>query len=187
VNSADYAIWQCKRELQRARDARSGNFTTKKTVGVKSVEYDLKKEKSQGVTTTRCEECKRWLKERDKFWGLESDSEEEDIKDFNRHVRRRSLRRDSRPFEATGGRIVGMYPGSSRHNARKIAGRGTWTTPWAANETDIVLKGRFGPKQGKNRYFFTSMFSVTEKNCSRIPKSFGFSFFLFNSTRIMTG
>jgi len=181
VNSADYAIWQCKRELQRARDARSGNFTTKKEVGVKKDEDNLKQEKSQSVTTTRCEECKRWLKERDKFWGLESDSEEEDIKDFNRHVRRRSLRRDSRPFKATGERIVGMYSGSSRHNARKIAGRGTWTTPWAANETDIVLKRRFGPKQGKNICLFTCMFSVSSE------KSFGFSFFLLNSTRIMTG
>ena len=156
VNSADYTIWQCKRELQRARDARSGNLGTKRTAGVKSHEDDLKQEKSQSVTITRCEECKRWLKERDKFWGLESDSEEEDIKDFNRHVRRRSLRRDSRPFEATGGKyVVGMPSGSSKHNVGRIAGRGTWTTPaYVPPWTDTVLKGRFGPKQGKNRYLF---------------------------------
>ncbi|XP_020631574.1 uncharacterized protein LOC110068531 [Orbicella faveolata] len=164
VNSADYTIQQCKRELQRARDARCGNLRTKTTSVVKSGEDDLKQGKSQSVTVTRCEECKRWLKERDKFWGLESDSEEEDIKEFNKHVRRRSLRRDSRPFEATGGRIVGMSSGSSRHkDVRRIAGRGTWTTPayvppWAANGTNTVLdKGRFGPKRGILQKFWTRL------------------------------
>ena len=77
VNLADYTIHQSKRELQRARDARSGVLSTTTTSGVKSNEDDLKHEKSQGVTMSQCEECKRWLRERDKFWGLESDSEEE--------------------------------------------------------------------------------------------------------------
>ena len=85
VNLADYTIQQSKRELQRARDARSGKFSTTSS-GVKRNEDDLKHEKSQGVTMSQCEECKRWLRERDKFWGLESDSEEEDIKDFHNHV-----------------------------------------------------------------------------------------------------
>ena len=80
VNLADYTIHQSKRELRRARDARSGILNTTTTSGVKSNEDDLKHEKSQGVTMSQCEECKRWLRERDKFWGLESDSEEEDIK-----------------------------------------------------------------------------------------------------------
>ena len=102
----------------------------------------------------------RWLRERDKFWGLESDSEEEDIKDFYNHVRRQSLRRDSRSFETTGGRFVGLSSGSStRKNVRTISGRGTWTTPandlpWQANETNTTLdKVRFGHKQGMNIYF----------------------------------
>ena len=47
---ADYTIQQSKRELQRARDARSGNLSTTTTSGVKSNEDDLKLEKSQGVT-----------------------------------------------------------------------------------------------------------------------------------------
>lgn len=155
VNLADYTIQQSKRELQRAKDARSGNLSTIATSGVKSNEDDLKHETSQGVKMSRCEECKRWLRERDKFWGLESDSEEEDIKEFHKHVRRRSLRRDSRPFETTGGRFVGMSSGSSRRRTlRAISGRGTWTTPayvqpWGANETNRS----FGHKQGTNIFF----------------------------------
>ena len=154
VNLADYTIQQSKRELQRARDARSGNLSTTTTSGVINNEDELKHEKSQDVTMSQCEECKRWLRERDKFWGLESDSEE-DIKDFHNHVRRRSIRRDSRPFETTGRRFVGLSSGSTRRkNVRKISGRGTWTTsayvkPWEANETDTTLdKVRFGHKQG---------------------------------------
>ena len=126
---ADYTIQQSKRELQRARDALSGNHMKTTTSGVRSNEDDLKHENSQGVTISRFEECKRWLRERDKFWGLESDSEEEDIKDFHKHVRRRSLRRDSRPFETTGERFAGLCSGSStRKNVRSMSGRGTWTT-----------------------------------------------------------
>jgi len=66
------------------------------------------------------------------------------------------LRRDSRPFEATGVRVAGTSAGLSRHkDVRRIAGRGAWTTPayvppWATNETDTILdKGWFGPKQGR--------------------------------------
>ena len=164
VSVADYTIQQSKRELQRARDARSGNLITTTTSGVKSNEDDLKHEKSQGVTMSQCEECKRWLRERDKFWGLESDSEEEDIKEFHNHVRRRSLRRDSRPFETPGGRFVGLSSGSSRRkNVKTIAGRGTLTTPayvlpWEANEANSTLdKVRFRHKQGMNSYIFFSV------------------------------
>ena len=156
VNLADYTIQQSKREIQRAKDARSGNLSTIATSGVKSNEDDLKHETSQGVTMSRCEECKRWLRERDKFWGLKSDSEEEDIKEFHKHVRRRSLRQDSRPFETTGGKFVGMSSGSSRRRTlRTISGRGTWTTapayvqPWGANETNRP----FGHKQGTTIFF----------------------------------
>ena len=131
------------------------------TSGVRSNEDDLKHENSQGVTISRFEECKRWLRERDKFWGLESDSEEEDIKDFHKHVRRRSLRRDSRPFETTGERFAGLCSGSStRKNVRSMSGRGTWTTPayvlpWEANETNTTLdRVQFGHKQGMNIYQF---------------------------------
>lgn len=155
VNSSDCRIQQSKTGLQRARDTRCGNFSTTTISGAKSDKDDHKQEKSKIKTITRCEECQKLLKERDKFWGLESDSEEEDIKEFNKHVRRRSLRRDSRCFEAIGGRVVGISSGSSRHEeVRGIAGRGTWTTPayvppWTANETDTVLdKGRFSHKQG---------------------------------------
>ena len=158
VNLADYTIQQSKRGLQRARDARSGKFSTTSS-GLKRNEDDLKHEKSQGVTMSQCEECKRWLRERDKFWGLESDSEEEDIKDFHNHVRRRSLRWDSRLFDSTGGRFVGFSSGSSRRKTvRTISGRGTWTTPayvlpWEANETNTTLdKVQFGHKQGMNIY-----------------------------------
>ena len=157
VNSADYTIQQSKRELQRARDARCGNLSTTTTAGVKSDEKDQKQQKSQSVRISRCEECNRWLKERDKFWGLESESEEEDIKEFNKHVRRRSLQRVSRPFEATGG----ISSASSKHgDVRRVAGRGTWTTP--AYELE---KGWFGPKQGRNRYLF-SCFRLGKK-CSK--------------------
>ena len=156
VNSADYAIQQGKRELQRARDARCGNRSTTAKSGVKSYEDHQKLEKSQSVTTSRCEECKRWLKERDKFWGLGSESEEEDIKEFNKHVRRRSLHRLARPFEATGGKVVDTPLDSSRDiDVKRIAGRGTWTTayvpPWAENADTVQDRRRFGPKQGRNR------------------------------------
>lgn len=168
VSLADYTIQQSKRELERARDARSGNLSKTTTSGVNSNEDDLKHEKSQGVTMSQCEECKRWLRERDKFWGLESDSEEEDIKDFHNHVRRRSLRRDSRPFETTGGRLVGMSSGSSRRkNVRTISGRGTWTTPayglpWEANETNTTLdRVQFGHKQGILQKFWTRLLNKT--------------------------
>ena len=136
------------------------------TSGVRSNEDDLKHENSQGVTISRCEECKRWLRERDKFWGLESDSEEEDIKDFHNHVRRRSLRRDSRPFATTGERFAGLCSGSSRRkNVRSMSGRGTWTTvgslsilPWEANETNATQdKVRFGHKQGDEYIFLVEL------------------------------
>ena len=54
VNLADYTIQQSKRELQGARDARSGNLSTTTTSGVKSNEDDLKHEKSKGVTMSQC-------------------------------------------------------------------------------------------------------------------------------------
>ena len=77
-----------------------------------------------------------------------------------------------------------MSSGSSRHkDVKRIAGRGTWTTPayvppWAANGTDTVLdKGRFGPKRGKNRYLFTC-FQLGKKLFPKVSEKFGILFIL---------
>ena len=162
TTSADYtAIWQNKKGLQRASDARSGNLHSSTVTGAKYKDDDNKRNKSENETFVRCEDCQKILKERDKFWGLESDSEEEDIKDFNEHVRRRSLRRDSRSFEVTKGKAAS----GGSYKDRRIAGRGTWATPayvppWEAREADrknltsnqrdptVIEEGWLGHKKG---------------------------------------
>lgn len=173
INSADYTIWQSKKGLQRSRDTRCGKLTTGTTSGAKGGVDDHKQEKVKSETITRCEECQKHLKERDKFWGLESDSEEEDIREFNEHVRRRSLRRDSRCFEAAESKVVGVSSGIltnkevalKRKPARGIAGRGTWVTPayvppWTVHEVDrkransLQTHPVFGPKKGIDKYLF---------------------------------
>lgn len=192
VSSADYTIRRSKMDLERARDARSGKLDPTTTSRIKGDANDHKQEDPKSEIIVRCEECQKLLKERDKFWGLESDSEEEDIKEFNEHVRRRSLRRDSRMFETAEGKVVGMsQSGASRHKeVRGIAGRGTWTTPayvppWAVNEMDrkransfqtdpsLVQEGRFGHKKGINRYLLeyfiwgTSTFALSTLTVSK--------------------
>ena len=138
TTSADYtAIWQNKKGLQRARDVRSGNLHSSTVTGAKCKDDDNKRNRSENETSVLCEDCQKIFKERDKFWGLESDSEEEDIKDFNKHVRRRSLRRDSRCFEVTKGNAAN----DGSYKDWRIAGRGTWATPayvppWEAREAD---------------------------------------------------
>ena len=143
VNSVDYTIRRSKMGLQRAREARCGKLSTMTTPGIKDDALDDHKQvQPKSEVIVRCGECQKLLKERDKFWGLESDSEEEGIKEFNEHVRRRNLRRDSRIFETAQGKVVGMSSGASRHKVtRGIAGRGTWTTrayvpAWAKNGMD---------------------------------------------------
>ena len=162
TTSADStAIWQNRKGLQRARDTRSGNFYSSTVTGSKCKDDDNKQNMSENETFVRCEDCQKILKERDKFWGLESDSEEEDITDFNEHVRRRSLRRDSRSFEVTKGKAASGGP----YKDRRIAGRGTWATPtyvppWEAREADrknltsnqrdptVIEEGWLGHKKG---------------------------------------
>ena len=123
-----------------------------------------KEETTQGESGSRCEECHRITTERDKFWGLESDSEEEEFKNFNDHPPRRSMTKNSRT--ALDKKNIG---GASMLRPKGIAGRGTWATPayvppWEVDKfeskrrssmhtvaTDWELeKARFGSKKGRN-------------------------------------
>ena len=169
IASADLSARNNKKSLQTARIARFGEVTLGKTSAIHAAVCQVGTAK--GEPGTRCEECHRLIKERDKFWGLESDSEEDDIKDFNEHVRRRSLRRDSSTTFSKG--VAGNSSSSSRlrgfaarHQRTRIAGRGTWATPayvppWQARKADRrsnsvhsvptasdLEKARFGRKKG---------------------------------------
>lgn len=53
---------------------------------VKCDDDDNKQKKFNNEIFFCCGDCQRILKERDKFWGLEFDLEEEEIKDFNEYV-----------------------------------------------------------------------------------------------------
>ncbi|XP_078353541.1 uncharacterized protein LOC144638210 [Oculina patagonica] len=165
ASSADYSIRRSKLGLERARDALCGKLNTTAT----SSSDDHSQEKPKSEIIVRCEECQKLLKERDKFWGLESDSEEENIKEFNEHVRRRSLRRDSRIFEAAEGKVVDMSSRALSHKeVRGIAGRGTWTSPayaplWAVNDVDRTRANSmtdpfvFGHKKGILKKFLSRL------------------------------
>ena len=161
IASADLTIQNSRKCLQKAKDARYGEI--KDTI--QRVKDSVPKEKtSQGESGSRCEECYRIMKERDKFWGLESDSEEEEFKNFNDHPPRRSMTKNSRT--ALDKKNIG---GASMLRPKGMAGRGTWATPayvppWEVDKfeskrrssmhtvaTDWELeKARFGPKRGKN-------------------------------------
>ena len=161
IASADLTIQNSRKCLQKAKDARYGEI--KGTI--QRVKDSVPKEKtSQGESGSRCEECYRIMKERDKFWGLESDSEEEEFKNFNDHPPRRSMTKNSRT--ALDKKNIG---GASMLRPKGMAGRGTWATPayvppWEVDKfeskrrssmhtvaTDWELeKARFGPKRGKN-------------------------------------
>ena len=160
IASADLTIQNSRKCLQKAKDARYGEI--KGTI--QKIKDSVPKEKtSQGESGSRCEECYRIMKERDKFWGLESDSEEEEFKNFNDYPPRRSMTKNSRT--ALDKKNIG---GASMLRPKGIAGRGTWATPayvppWEVDKfeskrqssmhtlaTDWELeKARFGPKKGK--------------------------------------
>ncbi|PFX31130.1 hypothetical protein AWC38_SpisGene4031 [Stylophora pistillata] len=135
---------------------RHGNTAATTTTMASCDGEDNKQKKSNNETYLRCGECQRILKERDKFWGLESDSEEEEIKDFNEHVRRRSLQRDSRSFQTLKEKTA---DNGRSCKGKRIAGRGTWVTPayvppWemrrASSNRDSIMReeGWFGQKKG---------------------------------------
>lgn len=160
IASADLTIQNSRKCLQKAKDVRYGE--------IKGTIHNIKdsvpkKETSQGESGSRCEECRRIMKERDKFWGLESDSEEAEFKNFNDHLPRRSLTKNF--CTALDKKNIG---GASKLRPKGIAGRGTWATPayvppWEVDKfesksgssmhtvtTDWELeKARFGPKKGK--------------------------------------
>lgn len=161
IASADLTIQNSRKCLQKAKDVRYGEI--KGTIQ-KIKDSVPKEETTQGESGSRCEECHRIMKERDKFWGLESDSEEEEYKNFNDHLPRRSVTKNSRT--ALDKKNIG---GASMLRPKGIAGRGTWATPayvppWEVDKfeskrgsslhtvtTDWELeKARFGPKKGKN-------------------------------------
>ena len=169
IASADLSARDNKKSLQNARNARFGEITMGKTSTVHAAGWQV--ETAKGEFGTRCEECHKLIRERDKFWGLESDSEEDDFKDFNEHVRRRSLRRDSSTTFSK--QVAGNSSSSPRfsgfaakHKRTRIAGRGTWLTPvhappWQARRTDRrsnsvhsvptasdLERARFGRKKG---------------------------------------
>ena len=175
IASADFTLINSKKSLQKARTAYFREITKDKSDAMRNAA--LKGETLKvGESGTRCEECHKLMKERDKFWGLKSDSEEEDIKNFNEHVRRRSLRRETRT--SFGRDITGNSSSSprhrgsaSRHKTRRIAGRGTWATPvyvpsWQLKEvgrsTPVyslpaaldLEKARFGQKKGRSIEYF---------------------------------
>lgn len=160
IASADLSIQNSRKCLQKAKDVRNGEI---KGMIQKMKDSVPKEETTQGESGSRCEECHRIMKERDKFWGLESDSEEEEFKNFNDHLPRRSTTKNSRTaLDKTND------GGASRLRPKGVAGRGTWATPayvppWEVNKieskrgrsmltvtTDWELeKARFGPKKGK--------------------------------------
>ena len=158
VNSADYSIQRSKVGLQRAREVRCGKLNTTTASYYTGDMHGHSQENPKNEIIVRCEECQRLLRERDKFWGLESDSEEEDIKEFNKHITRRNMRRDSRTFVPAERKVVGVG---------EIAGSGTWTTstyvrPWEVNEINrnrsldpsVLQEGHPGRKQGIKRNVF---------------------------------
>ena len=161
IASADLTIQNTRKCLQKAKDARYAEI--KGTIQ-KIKDSVPREETTQGESGSRCEECHRIMKERDKFWGLESDSEEEEFKNFNDHPLRRSMTKNSRT--ALDKKNIG---GASMLRPKGMAGRGTWATPayvtpWEVDKfeskrrssmhtvvTDWELeKARFGPKRGKN-------------------------------------
>ena len=169
ITSADLSVQNSKKSLQKARDVRFGEITHKFDGTSDAVCKEKTPKDEPGM---RCEECHRLLKERDRFWGLESDSEDDAIKNFNEHVRRRSLRGDSRTtFEKKIGNSSSSpryRENRARHKPKRIAGRGTWATPlyvppWEVNEVDRrkarpihafltesqLHKARFSQKKGK--------------------------------------
>ena len=169
IASVDLSTINNKKSLQNARNARFGEVILGKTSAVHAAVCQV--ETTKGEPGSRCDECHRLTKERDKFWGLESDSEEDNIKDFNEHVRRRSLRTDSSITFSK--EVAGKSSSSSRlrgfaerHKRTRIAGRGTWATPaydppWQARKANRrshsvhsvptasdLEKARFGQKKG---------------------------------------
>lgn len=156
--SANYtASLENEKEMQSARSTavHHENIATTTTVAKCDEDYN-KQKKSNNETPLRCGDCQRILKERDKFWGLESDSEEEEIKDFNEHVRRRSLRLDSRSFKNVKEKAV---DNGRSYEGKRIAGRGTWATPayvppWdlrrasRTRNSSMIEKGWFGDRKG---------------------------------------
>lgn len=147
ITSADATVQNNRKSLLRARQARYGEITLNK--GGTSNNAIRKVKTPDGDFGARCGECHRLMKERNRFWGLESDSEDDEIKNFHEHVIRRSLRRDS-----TAGypKELARVPSSShrfkrfasRHKPRRIAGRGTWATP--AYVPSWQMSGDYGRK-----------------------------------------
>lgn len=146
ITSADATVQDIRKSLLRARHARYGEITLNKG----GTNNAIRKVKTpDGDSGARCGECHRLMKERNRFWGLESDSEEDKIKNFHEHVIRCSQRRDSTTeYPKQPARVPSSLHRfkrfALRHKSRRIAGRGTWATP--AYVPSWQMRGAYGKK-----------------------------------------
>lgn len=161
ISSSDSATeYQNQRNLQTDWSARHRFVTLCKTNTLHMGKGSRRAETPKHHSGSSCEECRIIMKERDRFWGLESDSEGGDgIHTFGKQTRRRSSRKDptTKRFDDTF-TIPKVKPS-------KLVGRGTWATPvyvppWQSRSSyrrgsikpvrtlfDLE-KVRFGPKKG---------------------------------------
>ena len=128
VDSTDCVVHQSQEASQRARKLREGQMES-----VQNITSDTKQKKSQMETPQYCEECRKILKERDQFWGLASDSEDERTTD-NGQVRQR---------------MFGKISGSED----KMIGRRTWTACPAVRKAGSTISLNVVPF-GDHRYQF---------------------------------
>lgn len=172
ISSSDSAAEnQNQRNLQRDRGARHRFVTLSKANTLHMRNGSRREETPKHHSGASCEECRRIIKERDRFWGLESDSEGDDgIHTFGKQTGRRSSRKDptTRRFGDTFTERFSLLPGNSRAVSKgkpSKLGRGTWATPvyvppWQSRSSyrrrsikpvrtlfDLE-RVRFGPKKG---------------------------------------
>ena len=205
ISTADSTAEKSKSNFQRARNPPFGliasdtaNALRMRANAVGTRDVVLKVETPTNEPPTNCGECRRLMKERDRFWGLESDSEEDcKIQTFNNRIKRRSSIIDL-STEQAGKKIAGCwssFPWRSRSASRvkssKLVGRGTWTgsvyvPPWQSKaayrrrsnflkpvQTVFDLeKARFGPKKGgfKVMSVLNGSFSMAKNPMTEVQK-----------------
>ena len=163
IPSSDSATeYQNQRNLQTDRSALHRFVTICKANALHMRKGSRRGETPKLHSVSSCEECRRIMKERDRFWGLESDSEGGDgIHTFGKQTRRRSSRKDPPTAKRFGDTFT-----VPKVKPSKLVGRGTWTTPvyvptWQSRgnyrRRSIKLvprtlfdleRVRFGPKKG---------------------------------------
>ena len=163
IPSSDSATeYQNQRNLQTDRSARHRFVTICKANALHMRKGSRRGETPKLHSVSSCEECRRIMKERDRFWGLESDSEGGDgIHTFGKQTRRRSSRKDPPTAKRFGDTFT-----VPKVKPSKLVGRGTWATPvyvppWQSRSSyrrrsikpvprtlfDLE-RVRFGPKKG---------------------------------------